>query len=437
MRVNWVNDIPLPNEFDGLSASVVGGFPRDMFMGRNSNDVDIVITGVTVEDMLERGFNHIMSADERKPVFQDSLNREVAIARSETSTGDGHNDFEMDIVDPSLSHKEALELDLERRDLTINAIAVDIRTGEVQDPFNGLSDIENGVVRHVSPAFAEDPLRVLRAARYASRFGFVIDEETLELMASLSEKVEALPDDRFGQELVKVLKQAENPRRFFDILSDVGALESAFPEIASLQEVPAGPEKFHREGTAYEHTMCVLTHMHAIRGNDVVGLLAALSHDIGKGVTDDDVLPHHYSHEKVGKSLAEDMRKRLGLSRELRGTMSTSARVHGNVSDIQELNATTVLDVANQIENSPLSVEQVADLALSDNLGRIPQGDVNRELVVEHLRTAVNVLKDVTGQDALDSRGMNPENIGDTIPGERVGNMVRQDRAEEFRKRLN
>lgn len=438
MKVSWTNNIKLSEQYDGIQASVVGGTPRDRAMDLNTNDVDIVVTGVTPDEMINRGFSHIMSSDENSdvPVFVDDMGREVAIARSEISTGDGYDEFEMDIVDPSLNHKEALRLDLERRDLTINAISVNIRTGEVFDPYNGLDDIEQGIIRHVSPAFAEDPLRVLRAARYAIRFGFDIHEDTMDMMESLSDKIESLPRDRFGLELIKALSQGNNPREYFDILDKVNALDKAYPEIYELKNIPAGPQEYHKEGSAYEHTMRVLNEMYNIRGNDTEALLAALFHDIGKIKTDDDTLPHHYEHEKIGKDLAKEIRKNLQISRDYKGVLSLSARVHMNIGKIDDLNTTTILDIADKIRDNPLNVEQLADLAVSDQKGRVPQGSVDRDNIIRTLNTAINVLNDVKAKDALDKRDYSHNDIGSEITGEEFGNLIRQDRAEALRDRL-
>lgn len=301
-------DISLGDEYDGLDVSIVGGFCRDVLQDQNPNDVDLVVTGVTSEDMNERGFEHIMSADDQQPVFIDSMNREVAIARKEESTGDSHRDFAMNIVDPQLSHQDALNIDLERRDLTINAIAINPDENSIYDPFDGRSDLEDGIIRHINEHFKDDPLRVLRAARYATRFSFDIADETVDIMQETAPKMDHLVGQRFGNELIKTLAQSESPRRYFDILQDVNALQVAYPRIHQLTEVPAGPHEHHKEGSAYEHTMMVLEEMHSRVGNDVNALLAALFHDVGKINTDAEVLPNHYGHEKEGAEMAEGIR---------------------------------------------------------------------------------------------------------------------------------
>lgn len=429
-------NVELPDQYDDVNVAAVGGYPRDLYMGRDRNDVDLVVTGVTPEDMRQRGFTHIMSADDRKPVFVDDLDREVAIARTEQSTGKGHDDFDMDIVDPSLSHEDALRRDLERRDLTMNAIAVDARTGDVFDPFDGMADIDQGVIRHVSSAFTEDPLRVVRVARYSARFGFEIADETKQLMDEISEDVAELTRGRLGGELVKAMKQAQNPRRFFDVLKETNALRDSFPEIMALDDVPAGPEEYHGEGSAYEHTMRVLTAMFERRGNDVEGLLAALAHDIGKSETPEDVLPHHYGHEQRGRVIASRLRSELQIIRDLDGVMSTAAEVHGNLAQLDEVNVTTVLDMAERVRGSPLNPSQMADLAVSDGLGREPQMNVDGERIERTLSEAVAVIEEIGGSEALENRGMTPEDIGVDVEPEQVGNLVRQDRAEELRSRL-
>ncbi len=432
-----VSNIELGDEYEGIEAFVVGGYTRDTYMGLNPNDVDIVVTGVTSEDMLERGFNHIMSNDTRKPVFQDSHGREAAIARSEKSTGDKPNSFDMDIISPDISSEKAIKIDLNRRDLTINSIAVNIRTGKIHDPYNGREDIENKSIRHVSDAFKEDPLRVIRAARYAARFNFEIVPETLEIMRNTIDKLPAIPTPRFGLELVKVFKQSDNPRLFFDTLININALSKSYPEVAALDYVPAGPYEYHKEGSAYEHTMRVIQHMHNQIGNDVNGLLAALFHDVGKAATLPQNHPHHYGHEKKGADMANDIYIRYEFNRERRGVLSTSARSHMHLNKLDELNATTVLKYAKMIKNSPLSVENAVALGKADSNGKIPQSSFYKQKPYMYLNTAISVLNDIGGKEALESRGYTVKDVGSKIPGERVNNLIRQDRAEEFRKRID
>lgn len=427
-------NVELPSQYEDIDVATVGGYPRDVYMGRERNDVDLVVTGVTPEDMRSRGFKHIMSSNEREPVFLDSLDREVAIARTEQSTGRGHNEFNMDIVDPDLPHEEAIRRDLKRRDLTMNAIAVDIRTEEVFDPSNGTQDIDDGVIRHVSTSFTEDPLRVVRAARYAARFGFEIADETMSLMDEISGDVAELSRGRVGGELIKSMRQAEDPRKFFDVLREANALDDSYPEFMALDDVPAGPD--HTEGSAYEHTMRVINAMFEIRGNDVESLLAALAHDIGKSKTPEHVLPEHDGHEDRGGEIASNLRSELEIIRDLRGVMSVSAKVHGNLARLDEVSCETVLEIAELVGSSPLTASQVADLAVSNGLGREPQEEVNGEMIERTIDQAITVIDEIGGSEALESRGLTPDDIGEEIEPEQVGKIVQQDREKELSSRI-
>ncbi|WP_135666821.1 HD domain-containing protein [Halorhabdus rudnickae] len=425
--------VKLPPEFDGIDVAIVGGFVRDRLRGVETNDVDLMVTGVTPGEMRDRRFRPIEGAS--FPVFQDTLGREVALARTEESTGEGHTGFEAHAIPADVPHEEAVRRDLERRDLTINALAVDARTGGVFDPHGGMQDLETGTLRHVSEAFAEDPLRVVRVARFRARTGFEIADETRRLMAEIAPDLATIPDDRIGAELVKALKQAVQPRAFVDVLDDVNALEIAFPELAALANVPAGPEGTHEEGDSLEHTLQVLEQMHERRGNDVPALLAALAHDLGKGETPADELPAHHGHGKQGVPIARSVRSRLGLDRDLRGVMDTAASVHMRLPRIEEMTAPAIIDLAKEVHGSPLSIEQVIDLGTADAKGRDPADDFPDGIVREHLTLAVKTIEEIGGAEAMQERDIDPTDVGSEIPGERIGNLVRQDRVETFRDR--
>lgn len=426
--------VDLPPEFDGIDVAVVGGFVRDRLRGVESTDVDLMVTGVTPDEMRDREFLPIEGA--AFPVFQDSLGRVIALARTETSTSEGHTGFEAHAIPADVPHEEAIRRDLERRDLTINAMAVDARTGALFDPHGGLEDLEQGILRHVSEAFVEDPLRVVRVARFRARTGFRIVDETAALMEELAPELRTIPDDRFGTELAKALKQAVQPRLFFDVLDDVGALDAVFPEIAALAGVPAGPDGTHEEGDALEHTLRVLDEMHARRGNDVPALLAALAHDLGKGETPADDLPSHHGHAHAGVPVARSFRKRLGLDRELRGVMDTAASTHTRIARVEEMGATALLDVAKEIRASPLDVDQIVDLGIADAKGREPRDDFPEDEARDRLGSAVATVEEISGGEVLRRRDIDPADVGKEIPGERVGNMVRQDRAEALREKI-
>lgn len=422
----------------------VGGAVRDRLLGREANDIDYVIVGESVEDMLSYGFEQVHVGNNEQVVFLDvdgiiedraegEEAAEIALARREQSTGEGYNDFEFEVENVSLRE------DLRRRDLTINAMAEDPDTGEVIDPFGGQEDLEAGVVRHVSEAFAEDPLRVIRAARFAARFDFEVADETLDLMGGLAPKLEAVANERISGELVKAMKQAESPRRFFDVLLEVGALEVFLPELAELANVPAGPEEYHGEGSAYEHSMRVLENMSERRPGGPRALLAAAFHDIGKVETDEDVLPHHYEHEKVGKQVARGVADRLEMSNELMGVMESAARYHGRVHDIEDLRASTLLRMTDSLrddyevsnpEDEPtvahLKPAELVDLGAADSAGREPAADFDAERVQAHFDAAEQVLDEITGQDVLEQH--------DIEEGPKVSEVLLQDRVERLKE---
>jgi tRNA nucleotidyltransferase (CCA-adding enzyme) len=206
--------------------------------------------------------------------------------------------------------------------------------------------------------------------------------------------------------------------------------------LAALQGGPAGPEGTHEECDSLEHTLQVFTALFERRGNDVPALLAAPGHDLGKGETPADVLPSHLRHDERGVPVARGMRKRLGLDRDLRGAMSAAANVHMRVGRIEEMNAGPIIDLAEALDGSPLSVDQVIDLGAADAEGREPAGDFPEAIARRRLEAGIQALDAVDGVEALNRRGFEPEDVGDAIEGERVCELVRADRAQALADRL-
>ncbi len=421
-------------DLSGLDYYRVGGAPRDELLGREPNDEDYVVVGATVDEMVDRGFETMVG--EAFPVFLHPVTKdEWALARTEEKTGVGYKGFEIQ-SGPDVT----LEEDLERRDLTINAIAQDPETGEFIDPFGGRDDLDAGIIRHVSEAFAEDPLRVLRAARYAARFGFEVADETRELLREVAPELEAVDNQRIYREILKAMRQADSPRTFFDVLRDVGALDVILPEMAALAEIPAGPEEYHAEGSAFEHSMRVLEEMHALRPNDERALLAAAFHDIGKSQTPDDVLPHHYKHEKRGKHVAEDIADRLEMSIEHRGVLKTAARLHGRMRDLRDLNESTLIRMIDSIRDNyevsnpgdepviaHITPDELVDLAVADNRGREPQGEFDRDHAERLFETTEEILDDVNGGEVLASH--------DIEEGPHVSDVLLQERVRQLKEK--
>jgi len=313
---------PLPAAA-GLEAYVVGGAVRDQLLGRAVNDRDWVVVGATVQQMLDAGFRQV-GAD--FPVFlHPRTNEEYALARTERKSAPGYRGFVVH-ADPSVT----LAQDLSRRDLTINAMALR-DDGTLIDPHGGARDLQARVLRHVSGAFAEDPVRILRVARFAARFAdFHVAPETRALMRRMVEagEVRSLVAERVWQELARGLMEA-TPSRMFELLRDCGALRVLLPEVDRLWGVPQ-PPAHHPEVDTGVHLMMVLDESARVRASLPVRL-ACLCHDLGKGTTPADVLPRHLGHEERSVKLLRPLCERLKVPVECRELAEITAREHGHV----------------------------------------------------------------------------------------------------------
>lgn len=326
--------VPVPqknkqNRGSQLKIYSVGGSVRDIIMNRPIHDRDFVVVGTTVEDMLARGFKPV---GKEFPVFlHPETKEEYALARTERKVAPGYKGFVFH-TDPSVT----LEEDLIRRDLTMNAMAMD-DDGNITDPFNGRQDIENKVLRHVSKAFREDPVRILRIARFSARYtDFTIAPETMDLMKDMvnNGEVDALVPERIWKELSLGLME-EKPSRMIEVLHDCGALARIFPEIEALWGVTQ-PENWHPEIYADRHTMLALDYS-AKRGYPLPVRFGVLLHDLGKGTTPKDQLPHHRAHEERGAVIVEKLCRRLHISNFYRETAVMIAREHGMIRRSIEL----------------------------------------------------------------------------------------------------
>jgi tRNA nucleotidyltransferase (CCA-adding enzyme) len=323
----------------GIEVYLVGGAVRDRLLGLPHEDRDFVVVGATAEDLIGQGFRQV---GKDFPVFLHPQTKEqYALARTERKTGPGYRGFRVH-AHPGVT----LEEDMRRRDLTINALAED-EQGNLIDYYGGRWDLENRVLRHVSSAFVEDPVRLLRVARYAARYselGFTVADETRALMRAMVEKGEtdALVPERVWQELAKALVELE-PSRFFDVLRESGALSRLFPEIDRLFGIPQA-EKWHPEIDSGIHTMMVLD-MAARLSPDPEIRFAALTHDLGKGTTPSEILPHHKGHEGRSLDLIEGLCNRLKAPRRFCELARMVARYHGIAHKIDELHPGTVLDM--------------------------------------------------------------------------------------------
>jgi tRNA nucleotidyltransferase (CCA-adding enzyme) len=327
-----------------MKTYLVGGVVRDRLLGLPVKERDYVVVGATPAKLIALGYQPV---GKDFPVFlHPDTHAEYALARTERKTARGYHGFEFHAA-PDVT----LEDDLRRRDLTINAIAED-EHGQLIDPYHGQRDLDARVLRHVSPAFAEDPVRVLRVARFAARFaplGFKLADETLALMREMSDngEVDALVAERVWQETAKAL-QTKTPSVFFTTLRECDALKRIFPELDRLFGVPQ-PAKWHPEIDTGVHVMMVIDQA-ARLSDDLDVRYAALTHDLGKGTTPADILPHHYGHEERSVKLVEALSDRLKVPRDLRELAVIVARHHGLVHKVVELRAGTILKLLEQTD---------------------------------------------------------------------------------------
>jgi len=309
----------------------VGGVVRDRLLGLPSSDCDWVVVGATPAEMLRQGYKKV---GKDFPVFlHPETKDEYALARTERKVALGYSGFEIDAA-PDVS----LTQDLARRDLTINAMA-ETPDGEIIDPFSGQKDLEKKLLRHVSSAFSEDPVRVLRIARFAARFaylGFTVADETMDLMRQMSAsgEIDALVPERVWTECSRALLERQ-PSTFFQVLRNCGALRSIFPELDALFGVPQRPES-HPEVDSGIHTLMVLEQS-ALLSDELVVRFSALVHDLGKATTQKSCLPSHKGHEARSAELVRTFCKRLRVPNDLRNLALLVALYHGQSHSVKEL----------------------------------------------------------------------------------------------------
>jgi tRNA nucleotidyltransferase (CCA-adding enzyme) len=313
---------------------LVGGAVRDKLLGKPGKDNDWVVVGGTPEEMEGQNFKPV---GKDFPVFlHPETKEEYALARTERKSGKGYKGFTF-----HTSADITLEEDLARRDLTINAIAED-QTGKLIDPFNGKRDIKDKILRHVSPAFVEDPLRVLRVARFAAQFGFRIAPETMALMKEISAsgELETLVPERVWNELERAMG-ATYPSRFILALQACQALSILFPEIERLFGIPQ-PVKYHPEIDTGIHTLMSLNQASRLSQDPQIRF-ATLVHDLGKGTTPKEKLPSHHGHEERGVKLIEALCKRYRAPKQYKELAIQVSRHHFSCHRIDEMRAETIL----------------------------------------------------------------------------------------------
>jgi tRNA nucleotidyltransferase (CCA-adding enzyme) len=397
---------------------VVGGAVRDELLGLPVQDHDHVVVGATPEDMVAQGFRPV---GKDFPVFlHPKTQEEYALARTERKTAPGYKGFVF-----HTSPDVTLEDDLVRRDLTINAIAK-AEDGTLTDPFNGRRDIEQRIFRHVSDAFAEDPVRILRVARFAARYPeFTVAPETNALMRQMVEQgeVDALVPERVWQEVSRGLME-QKPSRMLQVLRDCGALARIVPELDALWGVPQ-PAAHHPEIDTGIHMQLVVDYA-ASRGHELPVRFASLMHDLGKGVTPPEKWPSHHGHEGDGAKLVEQVCKRLKVPSECRDLAVMTAREHGNVGRALQLRANTIVKLLERCDafRKPARFTQMLLATECDSCGREGNGVSFRDKPfpqLAHLEQALAAARAVNAGEVAQRSAGNPQRIPEMVHRARVG----------------
>ena len=398
-----------------MKTYLVGGAVRDKLLGLPPGDNDYVVVGSTPEAMLALGFKPV---GRDFPVFLHAqTGEEHALARTERKSGRGYRGFVVD-ADPSVS----LEQDLGRRDFTINAIA-QADDGTLVDPLGGISDIKARVLRHAGPAFVEDPLRVLRAARFMARFaslGFSVAPETQALMREMvraGELAELVPE-RLWQELSRALTCA-TPSAFLRTLRDCDALAQVLPEVDALYGVPQRAE-YHPEVDTGLHQELVSDMAARLAPGDAVIGFAALTHDLGKALTPQDMLPRHIGHEHAGLRPLRALCERLKVPTEHRELAVMACREHLNVHRLFELHDSTVLELLARCDafRKPERIAQLALVCEADKRGRASMADSDYPQGPELQRLHAAAL--AVNARNLATQGLSGTQIGEALVKERV-----------------
>lgn len=379
-----------------MKTYLVGGAVRDALLNLPVKDKDWVVVGASPEAMLSQGYEQV---GRDFPVFlHPETHQEYALARTERKSGSGYTGF-VCYSAPDVT----LEQDLQRRDLTINAIAQD-EQGRLYDPYGGKADLDQRLLRHVSAAFNEDPLRVLRVARFAARFAhlnFVVAEETQALMRWMAESGEmnTLTPERVWKETEKAL-ETRNPQVYFQVLRDCGALAVLFPELDNLYGVPA-PAKWHPEIDTGIHTLMTLA-IAAQLSPDIAVRFATLFHDVGKALTPPEKWPSHHGHGPAGVPLVAALCQRLRVPNAIRDLALLVTEFHDLVHTVERQSAETLVALFDRIDawRKPQRVEQIALTSEADARGRTgfesnayPQGD--------YLRQAFEVVLSVSTREVV------------------------------------
>ena len=400
---------------------LVGGAVRDKLLGKITHDEDYCVTGITAEEF-EKMFPEAHVRGKAFAVF-DIDGKEFAMARTESKQGIGHKDFEIK-TDPKIT----IEQDLARRDITINAIAKDVLTGEIIDPFNGQEDISNKIIRATTEHFKEDPLRVYRVARFAAQLRFEVENETINQMMELKDELNSLSKERVFTELNKALN-TEKPSIFFDVLRNADLLDVHFKEIRDLIGAEQ-PVKYHPEGDAYNHTMLVLDmaaeltkHLEENRKLEI--RFSALVHDLGKGVTPKEQYPHHYGHENTGAELVGVFGNKIKAPNNWIKCGKTACREHMRGGIFYKMKSATKVEFIERVDKSLLGLDGLQIVVICDKTSggrQASKEDISFEEIGE------KCLNEINGEYIQNKYGL--------MPGIQFGNKLHEERIKWMKEYL-
>ena len=391
----------------GGTAYLVGGAVRDIFRKISPHDKDYCICGIE-EKVFAENFPDAVKFGKSFPVYSMRIGKnfcEIAFARTEKKIATGYKGFAV-----NFDKTVTIEEDLFRRDTTINAMAVKILSNELIDPFGGKNDILNKKIRAVSKHFVEDPVRALRAARQSAQFNFDITPETLSAMKSCAEEILAEPRERIFYELEKALR-TEKPSKFFRSLDAADLLEKIFPEIYQLKG-KTQPTFFHPEGDSYEHSLKILDEVAKVNSKPVIRF-AALMHDIGKGATPAEMLPHHYFHEKRGVEVFANFCSNLPLPKDWKKITKFVISEHMRAPMFSK--AGKITGFLMRLYESKINISDFKDIIRADHKG-LP-------IYLENAEKIIAELLKISGKDA-------PENL----QGKEIGKWIFQERIRQFVK---
>lgn len=396
-------------EQNGGTLYLVGGAIRDKIIGRTIKDQDYCITGMSSEK-LKILFPNIKTQGKAFEVFILE-NKEFALARTEKKIGIGHKEFEI-VADEKIT----IEEDLERRDITINAIAQNVLTGEIIDPYGGIEDIKKRKIKAVSNKFKEDPLRVYRVARFASELQFDVEEETLEMMHSLKKELLMLSKERIFAELRMALK-TNKPSMFFEVLKNAKVLDVHFKEIYDLIGA-SQPLKYHPEGDSYNHTMITLDNCAKITTDEKIRF-CALVHDLGKGQTPKEMYPHHYGHEERGVEPLRKLAITIGIPEEWKKCAINAITQHMKGGIFNQMTISKKVTFIERVAKSNLGLVGLQKVVYSDKARNDSANIENEEYNFEKIGT--KMLKEIDGKYIQEKYKIEPsKEFGEKLHNERI-----------------